>query len=557
MGEYEQFHLNNFGHGYDSFATPEELADNAMATGSLDVELGTSGSVRKRNGYRRVVTTTWETATVDGYTETLGLHQFHDPAELRCLIRIARRPASDAIRFEWNDADFPGTEASVWNEGTTMLVDSATFSGASEEYCMFVGGRSATNGPALYVACPGFTGSGSNSPVKYLTYASGFTVRSMTTTGSTRTLNLPSGIEQWYDRIWVFCKPSVEQGTYLLYSDVNGEAFDLGSTGTWLEVPGQGPITAIKRLGRNLIVFKGSSTYVLSGGEDPTNLLRIDQLSASVGCLARRSVVEVDGILYFYGERGFYMTDGFKVEYIGQNVENELKNLDRTLINRLHAANNRAKDHVAFFVPLGAGVGLGYGLSGYGEDGYGDGTSEQRCLVYDYGNKVWCPPWTGMDFIASAVVTNQTAVTSEDEEIVVVGATSTDNGHLYQFAYGLRDDDADFTGVVVTKPFSLGDPSRRKHLRKVYVQAGVEEADSPMVLEIHAVYGDIDTATFSQGFTLSNTVTGARNFAQARYTVSAAGKHFQFKLYDTTDSARGTWTLNGLIGLFVNKARKP
>jgi hypothetical protein len=563
--KYEEFHINDFSHGYDSNSSPEELPDNSIAVGSSDVMLdGTA--IRKRNGYSLAVTETFDTVDTDGYDETLALAQFHDPAEIRCLIRIARNSSSDAIRFEYNDVDLPGTEADIWNEGTTMLVDSATFSGADEEYCTTVSGYSATNGPALYVACPGFIGASTNSPVKYLTYAAGFTVRSMTTSGSTRTLSKPMGIELWYDRIWVFCRPVVEQGTFLLYSDVNGQVFDLGSTGTWLQVPGDGPITAIKRLGRQMLVFKASSIYVLSGGEDPTNRLRINQLSSDTGCIARRSVVEVDGLVYWMGERGFYRTDGYKIDFIGLNIEPEIQDVDRTLIDRTHAIHNKPKSQVAWFIPVQDGVGEGYGLEPYGLEPYGSGTSSQRCLVYDYQNSGWCAPYSNQRFYTSCIFTNSVSVVATDRDIIVVGGIieqdidgAPPSSRIYQWDDGLSDNGQTINAVMVTKPFSLGDPAQQKHLRKLHYQVGVETEAVPMTIEVFSDYGRLadDPDDYTE-FTLNENGLDDVVYTQTRATLNSQGTHFQFRIYDriTDQDEYGIWSLHGLCGLFTRKGRR-
>ena len=75
------------------------------------------------------------------------------------------------------------------------------------------------------------------------------------------------------------------------------------------------PIVGIKQYRGNLIIFKPSSFYSFSGS------LPVQQISSQYGIHNDRCVQEIDGLLYGFGPRGIWVSDGVSVKEIGQPVD--------------------------------------------------------------------------------------------------------------------------------------------------------------------------------------------------------------------------------------------
>jgi hypothetical protein len=306
MVKYQEFHLRDFSGGYDGLSSPETQADNTIAYGSYNVDLGVNGALRTRRGYTKLLTdadATWSAETSDGVQETLGLHEFVDPGNFRCLVRIARATAnsntaslfsSGDICIEYNASDnFPGTiSATGWtlesSGGTAITIGNTGTAEQYVDFCVFRG--------RLYVACPGITN------MRYISYSAGFTATTVTDSVSGITgISKPKGVETWYERVWAYMDESNDEGTYIYWTNTDGDTFEANN---YEIIPGQGAITGMARLGRNMVVFKPGETFILSGGDDPAANLRVETLSREVGCIARRSIVVVESGVYWLSERG-------------------------------------------------------------------------------------------------------------------------------------------------------------------------------------------------------------------------------------------------------------
>lgn len=100
-----------------------------------------------------------------------------------------------------------------------------------------------------------------------------------------------------------------------------------GSEGAgWLDfkTPDGTNITALHSFGYYLLVFKPQSTHVVAGvNPESWTVRKLDD----VGAINRRAVTTHDGIVYFVGDRGFYMTDGSVVEPVpgSEKIEDWLR----------------------------------------------------------------------------------------------------------------------------------------------------------------------------------------------------------------------------------------
>jgi hypothetical protein len=130
------------------------------------------------------------------------------------------------------------------------------------------------------------------------------------------------------NRLWLIAS---ENPYRLFYSKefvpTNGVAFNLGF---FVDVdPAGGPCTALASFYNNLIVFKESSIYLVSGdgpdatGNTDTGRFEVPQLQSSdVGCVNPASVVVTSQGVMFQSQKGIYLyTVGSAPVYIGAAVE--------------------------------------------------------------------------------------------------------------------------------------------------------------------------------------------------------------------------------------------
>lgn len=550
--KYSEFHIKDFRAGYASNLSPEAVPDNAVVTGSFDVDLSVDGAVRTRKGYSKVITDANHAEASDGVSETLGVHQFYDPGNIRCLVRIARAAANSGtgglfssgdVCIEYNTSDFPGTvSATGWTlnqSGGAAITLGNTVS--TERYVDFAAYKG-----RLYVACYGLA------DLKYLTYSSGFTVTTVTdnTTG-TSGINKPKGIEAWYDRIWAFMDESVDEGQYLYYTDTDGDAFGADN---YTAIPGDGPITGLARVGRNLLVFKPGETFILSGGDDPVANLRVETLSREVGCIARRSIVVHETGVYWLSERGLMFTNGNGIQKISDSIGPSIANVDRSKLEWAHSVHNRKESQVVFFLPFAEAAGsAGYGDTPYGDD-YGNGDFILKAFAFDYSVGAWCAPFTNQDFIASCTYTNSTATTTDAEEIVIACRTDSYSSYVMHWYNGNNDDGTDISGVAVTKPLDLGDPGRHKLIRKIYTQLG-EIGSASCTIELFDTYDTIDDTTDTASTVVTRQTSEGSDLApkylQKRHTTGMNSKHVRFRV-----TMNGPCILAGLVALYSTKGRR-
>lgn len=67
-------------------------------------------------------------------------------------------------------------------------------------------------------------------------------------------------------------------------------------------------VMAAAELGTKLVIVKRRGVHVLSGLNPST--WRRDQIDSNYGCINKRSICELDGLVYFFGDQGLMMTDG-------------------------------------------------------------------------------------------------------------------------------------------------------------------------------------------------------------------------------------------------------
>ena len=113
-----------------------------------------------------------------------------------------------------------------------------------------------------------------------------------------------------------------------------------------------GPITAGKRLGSAVIVYKNASMYI---GQyvGPPIIWAWQQITSDTGAFSQEAVVSTESKHYFIGDNGIFVYDGTRPQPIGTI---EVKNWLKSVINQTYKANCKASydkinSLVYFFYP--------------------------------------------------------------------------------------------------------------------------------------------------------------------------------------------------------------
>lgn len=553
---FQSITFGPFKRGYNSSTHPESVGVDQFDRGSLDVRLDRNGAAEKRQGYSKALTD--EDGNWTAYNEALGLAEFVD-SNARWLVRVGRDSdaGSNSIRAQWIDVALGSAVEADVNGPVTL-----GHSGTEKQYAQMAmhGGLG-----KLFVACPAL------SALQYLSYSGGNLIKTdVTTSGTARTLNKPRGCELWYDRIWFYCDSSIENGSYVLFTDTDGAAVDLDYN--FQSIPDGGAITGIARVRERLLVFKRQSIYILSGGDDPLNALRIDQLSSDVGCSAPRSIVKVEDGVYFLSDRGFYYTNGSTLQFIGKPVEREVSEISETYYDQIVGVHHRAGRKVAWFVPAsGESSGGAWGDSAWGETEWGAGGAEGKALCFDYFHGAWTAPYTNQPFDVACTFTNTISPTSQAEEIVVVNERegysaldASNAGLLYVWEDGNLDDATMVNAKLVTPPFLMGDTGLVKVFRKAYLQhaaLGSEGGYVPFRIRGYDLFRPPTTGD-TPDFTSTQQIAGGADtapvYGSTRHTIGLISRTPRLEVGDYDDGTEdgGRWSLSSIQVLFAVKGRR-
>jgi hypothetical protein len=143
------------------------------------------------------------------------------------------------------------------------------------------------------------------------------------------------------------------------------------ATGRFIDSPG--PITAAKRLGDNIIVYKEKSMYIGSY-QGPPIIWAWQQVSSEVGCLSADGIVNIGTAHIFFGTDNFWLFDGSRPVEIGAPIRMWwLANSAASQRSRMQAQYDRKNGLVRFY----------YVSSG------SNSTALDGCLVYHVPTNRW------------------------------------------------------------------------------------------------------------------------------------------------------------------------
>ena len=143
------------------------------------------------------------------------------------------------------------------------------------------------------------------------------------------------------------------------------------ATGRFIDAPG--PITAAKRLGDNMVVYKDRSMFI-GTYQGPPIIWGWQQVSSEVGAVSPDSIVNIGTAHIFFGADHFWMFDGSRPVDIGTPIrEWFLANSSSTGRSLMQASYDRKSNLVRFYYTSSGGT-LG---------------TLDRCLVYHVPTNRW------------------------------------------------------------------------------------------------------------------------------------------------------------------------
>lgn len=154
------------------------------------------------------------------------------------------------------------------------------------------------------------------------------------------------------------------------YTDWNASIATQSVNGRLTDTPG--PITGLRRLNDNIVVYKRRGIYVGSY-VGPEVVWSFQLSSADVGAVSNDAITSLEYSHYFMGEDDFYVFDGSRpISFGGPVKETVFEELDRSLLHLCASLLDWRNSRIYFYYP-----------------GTSNGGFANRCVVYNYRTQRW------------------------------------------------------------------------------------------------------------------------------------------------------------------------
>ena len=172
---------------------------------------------------------------------------------------------------------------------------------------------------------------------------------------------------------------AVDGTTQTLYASAINNGDSLGVTGSGgivaiIRSIGNQECFAVRTLRSSLAIFHRSGISRFTG--ITIDDIDIDEgvqgFSEQVGTIAKKSLVSVEGEVFFFAEQGFYRLSETGLENISLKIDTVTRAVPSDVINRIVGAHDKLRHEVRWYVP---DVGV---------------------YVYNYVLKAWSGPWNGI-----------------------------------------------------------------------------------------------------------------------------------------------------------------
>lgn len=286
------------------------------------------------------------------------------------------------------------------------------------------------------------------------------------------------------------------------------------------------PITGLAVLFNNLYIFTRKQIYQLSGYSRDT--FSVSLANPTIGCVAWKSIVQVDNNLIFFSERGIYSFDGVNVHYLSEGIQLTVSKLNYSRIGQVIGGLYRAKDQVWFSVSTGSNA----------------THNEVICMTFkptisesSYGiSNVLYGQTTSS--VAFAVYTNMSINAFGLERGSGPDALYSGNyaGRVHLQDFGSNDDGAGINFFVKLPPIDCGSPEDFKRFRYMWLFNASEGAYSVTVgyISDFGTGGTTVSVSLVGGGSLwgsmvwgTDTWGGGQSIIHQRVNLNAKGRHLE------------------------------
>lgn len=314
----------------------------------------------------------------------------------------------------------------------------------------------------------------------------------------------------------------------LFWSDLgNGEDWNTG-TGTdggsaMIDVLTGDSIVGLESVGSSLGIFTKDAIARFTGLDNSN--ISIDQetagISAEVGLIGEVALVRVEQVVAFLSDRGPYFATEAGVSAIGQDIENDIDLLDRTVIANTAFGHHRQRREAWMAVSR-----------------TGDSSLNKSVFVYNYRVQNWCGPFT----YSFGITSFSRYEDSAGSEWLLAGCN---DGFVRHMDFGALDDiladgsgGSAYTMDIELAPFFFEPgPTGVKSLERIYIQADLTalSALTPQVA--------FDEGGFTSLGALVDVGTGVQSYrVDAPSTLQ--GKRMRLRF---TDASNDIPILNGVL----------
>lgn len=313
----------------------------------------------------------------------------------------------------------------------------------------------------------------------------------------------PTSAKVHKNRLWI------AQGSTVYFSDSNNPtSFPVVNFFQVNTNDGQS-IVGMEELLDTLVIFKTDSIWLIKGeplgaGTNTTiGNLSLQRINSSIGCVAMRSIVAVDSVIYFMGRSGLYIFENNQIKLISQDVNNSFRfDMNPNAISLSWGVYSQVQKKYL----------LGYASSG--------SNTPDKVLCYD----LMLNNFTVWDHMPGSWATNF-RFTQIDS--VVMG--DPNQGNVYQLFQGYADI-AGYNGTVSSATLTTLTDTTASWTTNQFVDCRVQIGLGTSMVVTGVVTGNTATTLTCSGFTQ----TPATNLA---YTIGGYNSYWMSKIYDFDEPA--------------------
>lgn len=334
----------DFSGGINRSRSPYILKDNELQRGR-NFDIDEQGRIRKRRGSRRFGQNV--SGIIAFHNDNIGFYAADSTASTTVVYRLYSSTATNDISVGDTSIDKPdaGFTASgiIEVEGDVISYSAggngASFTGVTGITSSHIAGSSINQWQSIGT----MTGHDSTGGC-WFGFLNGLTVIHTTSSSYTADMSVYDGttitavsgepgaarfLEIFRDRAFVVGAPggSPNRVYYSNLGDATSWPASVDDNSFDIEDSSGEVISGIKQYRRNLLIFKPSSTYAYSGS------LPVRQLSSDYGIFNEKCVQNINGLLYGFGPRGAFATNGVSFVEISQPIKDYLKSITYSTIS--------------------------------------------------------------------------------------------------------------------------------------------------------------------------------------------------------------------------------